>query len=157
MRSVPDAVNEFLEQKRLAVAGVSRTAQQPANAIYRRLRDTGHEVFATNPEAAEVEGDPCYPGLADVPGPIGGVVIATPASAAPAVVRECIDLGIPRVWMHRSFGEGSVSADAVALCRQNGISVIVGGCPMMYCGGVDPFHRCMRWVLQARGRIEARS
>lgn len=155
MPSVPDAVKEFLEQKRLAVAGVSRTANQPANGIYERLRDTGHEVFATNPRADEVEGVPCYASLADVPAALDGVVIATPPAAAPDVVRDCIALRIPRVWMHRSFGEGSVSAEAVELCRENGISVIVGGCPMMFCGKVDPFHKCMRWVLGVRGRIHS--
>lgn len=155
MPSVPDAVNEFLARKRLAVAGVSRSPQQPANAIYRRLRDTGHEVFATNPEADTVEGDPCYPGLAALPAPVDGVVIATPPAAAVEVVRDCAELGIERVWMHRSFGEGSVSDEAVALCRESGISVIVGGCPMMFCGKVDPFHRCMGWFLRVRGRIHA--
>ncbi len=155
MPSIPDAVAEFLAQKRLAVAGVSRTPQQPANAIYRRLRDTGHEVYATNPEADAVEGDPCYPTLGALPVRVDGVVIATPPAAAATVVRECAELGIDRVWMHRSFGDGSVSDEAVALCREKGISVIVGGCPMMYCGKVDPFHRCMGWLLRVRGRIRA--
>jgi predicted CoA-binding protein len=153
--SVPEAITEFLAQKRIAVAGVSRTTQQPANAIYRRLRDTGHQVFATNPEAERVEGDPCYPGLRALPSPVDGVVIATPPSAAVEVVREAAELGIERVWIHRSFGDGSVAEDAVSLCREKGISVIVGGCPMMFCGRVDPFHRCMRWFLRMRGRIEA--
>jgi predicted CoA-binding protein len=153
--SIPDAVTEFLAQKRLAVAGVSRTPQQPANAIYRRLRDTGHEVYATNPEADAVEGDPCYATLSALPVRVDGVVIATPPAAAAAVVRECAELGIGRVWMHRSFGDGSVSEEAVALGREKGISVIVGGCPMMFCGKVDPFHRCMGWFLRVRGRIQA--
>jgi predicted CoA-binding protein len=152
--SIPDAVNEFLAGKRLAVAGVSRSPQQPANAIYRRLRETGHQVYATNPEAESVEGDPCYPGLEALPERVDGVVIATPPAAATDVVRACAELGIERVWMHRSFGGGSVSEEAVALCREKGISVIVGGCPMMFCGKVDPFHRCMGWFLRVRGRIQ---
>ena len=47
-------------QTRIAVAGVSRDSKQPANLIYRRLRATGHEVFAVDPNADEVEGDVCY-------------------------------------------------------------------------------------------------
>lgn len=155
MPSIPDAVTEFLAQKTLAVAGVSRTPQQPANAIYRRLRETGHEVYATNPETDTAEGDVCYPRLSALPEVVDGVVIATPPGVAAEVVRECADLGIRRVWMHRSFGDGSVSEEAVALCREEGISVIVGGCPMMFCGKVDPFHRCMGWFLRVRGRIQA--
>lgn len=154
MPSVPDTIRDFLDQTTIGVAGVSRSTAQPANAIYRRLKETGHRVFATNPSATEVEGDVCYPDLASVPEPMGGVVIATHPDAATGVVRECIGLRVPRVWMHRSFGEGSVSPEAVELCRKHGITVIAGGCPMMYCGRVDPFHRCVRWVLGVRGRIE---
>lgn len=148
------AAREFLAGRRIAVAGVSRDRNQPANLIYRRLRDTGHEVAAINPSTDRVEGDPCYPDLRAVPCRVDGVVIATPPAAAAEVVRACVELGIPRVWMHRSFGEGSVSAEAVALCRSHGIGVIVGGCPMMYCGKVDLGHRCMRWILEKRKRIE---
>lgn len=149
-----NAAREFLAARRIAVAGVSRDRTQAANLIYRRLRDTGHEVVAINPSTDRVEGDPCWPDLRAVPGRVDGVVISTPPAAAAGVVRACVELGIPRVWMHRAFGVGSVSEEAVALCRSHGIAVIAGGCPMMYCGKVDLGHRCMRWVLQLRGRIE---
>ena len=55
-------VEDFLAQKRIAVAGVSRSDKAaPANLIYRKLRDTGHQVFPVNPNAEKVEGDACYP------------------------------------------------------------------------------------------------
>lgn len=155
MPQIPSAIRDFLAVRRIAVAGVSRDPRQPANLIFRRLRDTGHEVVALNPAATEVEGDRCWPDLASVPGQVDAVVVATPPGAAADVVRACVGRGIARVWMHRSFGDGSVSAEAVTLCREHGIRVIVGGCPMMYCGKVDVGHRCMRWILDLRGRIEA--
>ena len=154
MSKVPEAVQEFLAARRIAVAGVSRDPRQPANLIFRRLRETGHEVVAVNPAAAEVEGQRCWPDLASVPGEVEAVVVATPPSASVDVVRACAERGIRRVWMHRSFGEGSVSAEAASLCREHGIQLIAGGCPMMYCGKVDVGHRCMRWILDLRGRIE---
>lgn len=153
MAAVRHSVEEFLSARRLVVAGVSRDARQPANLIFRRLRDAGHEVIPVNPAATEVEGVVCYRDVGDVPGPVDGVVIATPPGAAADVVRACARRGIQRVWMHRSFGQGSVSAEAVALGRELGLQVIEGGCPMMYCGDVDFGHRCMRWILELRGRI----
>jgi hypothetical protein len=60
---------------------------------------------------------------------------------------------VRQVWFHRSFGTGSVSAEAVAVCRAHGIEPIVGGCPLMFCEPVDVGHRCMRWWLQWRGRV----
>ena len=153
MANIPRPVAEFLSGARFVVAGVSRDSAQPANAIYHRLRDSGHEVFPVNPNAEEVEGTRCYPDLASVPGPIDGVVIATHPDASVDVVRQCFELGIARVWFHRSFGEGSVSEEAVAACDRLGVEAIVGGCPLMYCEPVDFGHRCMRWWLGRRGRV----
>ena len=153
MANTPASVAAFLQGRRLAVAGVSRQSTQPANAIFRRLRDTGHEVFPVNPNASEVEGTRCYRDITEVPQPIDGVVIATPPQASADVVRQCGDAHVPRVWFHRSFGAGSVSDDAVGACAALGIVAIVGGCPLMFCDPVDGAHTCMRWWLQRRGRV----
>jgi uncharacterized protein len=137
----------FLAVRRVAVAGVARDGRNPANLIYRRLRQEGYEVFPINPRAAEVEGDPCYGSVLRIPGAVEGVVIATPPAATLGIVEDCVAAGVPRVWFHRSFGAGSVSDEAVELCRREGIAVIPGACPMMFLDPVDVGHRCMRWVL----------
>jgi predicted CoA-binding protein len=147
------AVRDFLACPRIGVAGVSRDHNQTANAIFRKLKETGHTVFATNPRAEQVEGGPCYPNLASIPGGVEAVVIVTPAAAAVQVVQECRDLGIQRVWLHRSLGRGSVSGEAVRLGRDSGLTVIDGACPMMFCAPVDPAHRCLRVVLGWFGRL----
>jgi len=153
MNTLDDAVREFLSSSRIAVAGVSRDPNSAANLIYRKLRSTGHLVVATNPKAQQVEGDPCYPDLGSIPGGVEAVVIATPPQAALQVVRECRELGIRRVWMHRSIGPGSVSDEAVRFGRENGMRVIAGACPMMFCQPVDFGHRCMHSVLGWLGRL----
>jgi len=150
---LPKAVDEFLHGKRIAIAGVSRDPSQAANAVYRKLRDSGYETFPVNPNAAEVEGSTCYPDLSHVPGSIDRVVIATHPKVAVDLVRQCAEREVGRVWFHRSFGEGSVSAAAVEECRARNIECIVGGCPLMYCQPVDLGHRCIRWCLRWRGRV----
>lgn len=153
MAPVPSLVAEFLGRSRLAVVGVSRQAGQPANAIFRRLRDSGHEVVPINPRTVEVEGVTCYPDLASIPGKVEGVMIATHPDVSAGIVRQCGARGIDLVWFHRSFGSGSVSAEAVEACKAADIRCIVGGCPLMYCEPVDVGHRCMRWWLGWRGRV----
>jgi predicted CoA-binding protein len=153
MSNLPEPVARFLSKKHIAVAGVSRDSNQPANLIYHRLRDSGHKVFAINPNAAQVEGAICYPDLRSVPQPIEAVMIATHPKISAKVVRDCAELGIGQVWFHRSFGDGSVSDDAVHLCKERGIDCIIGGCPMMYCDPVDFGHRCMKWLLKMRNRV----
>jgi predicted CoA-binding protein len=153
MKPLKQAAEDFLAVDRIAVAGVSRSSTEAANGIYRKLRAEGYHVVPINPNAEEVEGDPCFPDLAAVPDPVQGVVIATHPAATPDVVRECSQLGIRRVWMHRSFGDGSVSEEGVRLCEEHGIEVIAGACPLMYCRGADMGHKCIRWVLGVTGKL----
>jgi predicted CoA-binding protein len=72
-------VRDFLAQRRIAIAGVSRDqARRPVgNAIYCRLKGAGHEVFAVNPQMSAFDGEPCFPSVGPIPGGVDGVVIAT--------------------------------------------------------------------------------
>ncbi|MGB8021370.1 MAG: CoA-binding protein, partial [Candidatus Nanopelagicales bacterium] len=124
-----------------------------SNIVYARLRERGYEVFAVNPNSPTVEGDSTYPDLHSIPGGVDAVVIGTRPEHAEATVREAIDLGIKNVWMHRSFGGGSVSDTATALGRENGITVIDGGCPLMYGPTSDGGHRMMCRMLTLFGKV----
>ena len=153
MAGLPENVAAFLSGKRFAVTGVSRQPKKFANAIFRRLRDNGFEVVPVNPNAGEVEGAACYPDVAAIPGQLDGVVVATNPDTALEIVRQCAAKGVKHVWFHRSFGDGSVSKEAVNACQAHGIGTIVGGCPLMYCEPVDGGHRCIRWWLRLLGRV----
>jgi predicted CoA-binding protein len=153
MEELRRAAEEFLAQERIAVAGVSRDPKQAANAIYRKLRQAGYQVVPVNPSADVVEGDTCYPSVGALPERPSGVVIATHPDVAIDVARDCVEAGVPRVWMHRSFGTGSVSDEAAVLCREAGVAMLDGGCPMMFLEPVDVAHRCIRWVLNATGKL----
>jgi predicted CoA-binding protein len=154
MPSINDAASEFLTNRRIAVTGVSRKPENHgSNVVYKRLRERGYEVFAVNPNADEVEGDPSYHDLQSIPGGVDAVVIATRPKIAEETMRECAELGIKHVWMHRSFGAGSVSDTATEYGRERGITVIDGGCPCMFDPTADVGHKAMRFVFTLRGHI----
>lgn len=149
-----DAASDFLSSKRIAVTGVSREpASHGSNIVYQRLRERGYEVFAVNPNAEQVEGDPAFDDLASIPGGVEAVVIGTRPETAMETVKECAELGIKRVWMHRGFGGGSVSAAAAEFGRANGLEVIDGGCPLMFDPTADGGHKVMRWMLTLTGNV----
>lgn len=157
MRKVADVAEEFLGAKRIAVTGVSRRPEDHgANVVYRRLRERGYQVFAVNPNADRVEGDVCYADLKSIPDGVEAVVLATRAETTAATMRECVELGIRFAWLHRSFGPGSVSAEAAEYGRQHGVTVIDGGCPLMFPPAADPGHRVMRWVCGVTGSLPRR-
>lgn len=157
MTDIRTAASEFLAARRIAVTGVSRTpGSHGGNVVYRRLRETGYEVFAVNPNAETVEGDPSYAALAAIPGGVQAVVIATRPEHAAATVRQAADLGITRVWMHRSVDGGSVDTAAVAEGRERGLTVIDGGCPLMFGTPSDRAHRVMCRLMTLTGRVPRR-
>jgi predicted CoA-binding protein len=157
MIPVKEAASVFLASKRIAVTGVSRTSKgHGGNTVYRRLRDRGYEVFAVNPNAEQVEGDRCHPDLASIPGGVEAVVIATKPDAAQATMRECADLGIKQVWMHRMAGEGSVCDVATVYGRERNIMVIDGGCPLMFDPTSDVAHKILRFVSTRTGATPKR-
>ena len=157
MQTTPTSkVDDFLAQKRIAIAGLSRDkSHHPVgNLIYHRLKTTGHDVFAVNPNMQSFEGDPCYADVKSIPGGVDAVVIITRPEVTERIVRDCGEADVHRVWMHQSLAKGSsISPEAVEYCRQHDISVIAGACPMMFGPDVDFGHKCMRWIMKLRGEL----
>ena len=154
MTLTKDAATEFLALTRVAVTGVSANPSgHGSNAVYTRMRDRGYEVFPVNPNSPSAEGDKTYPDLRSVPDGVQAVVIGTRPDRAGATMQEAIDLGITHVWMHRAFGSGSVSDPATALGRSSGVTVIDGGCPLMFGPTSDGGHRFMCTLLTMAGKV----
>jgi predicted CoA-binding protein len=150
MQSVNEAAETFLSNKRIAVTGVSRTPKtHGSNSVYKRLRERGYEVFAVNPNTNVVEGDRAYPDLQSIPAGVDAVVIGTAPERAETTIRECVELGIKHVWMHWGSGASSVSPAATAYGREHGITVIDGGCPLMFGPTADFGHKLMRVALRS--------
>ena len=154
MPSINEVATEFLSHKRIAVTGVSRTpASHGGNVVYKRLRDRGYEVFAVNPNAEQVEGDQAYHDLRSIPGGVDVVIVATRPDQDEGTMEQCVQLGISRVWMHRLFGAGSCSPEAAKVGRQAGITVIEGGCPLMFAPTSDGGHRMLKTFGTLFGRV----
>lgn len=154
MQGIKEAAAAFLAHRRIAVTGVSRRPEtHGSNFVYQRLRDRGYDVFAVNPNADRVEGDVCYPDLKSIPNGVEAVVIGTRPDHAEQTMRDCVELGVRHVWMHRAFGFGSVSDVATEYGRAHGVTVIDGGCPLMFGPTSDPGHKAMRFVCTLTGKV----
>jgi predicted CoA-binding protein len=103
-----------------------------------------------NPATDVLNGERCYHTVAEVPEPLDGVLVMVNAKAAKEVVEACVSRGVPRVWLHRGAGPGAVSDEAVTLCRDAGIDVVDGACPLMFAEPVARFHRVHRWFAKRR-------
>ncbi len=144
--------NDFLDQRRIALVGVARDPRDLSRSLFRELRGRGYDVVPVHPVLDVVDGVPCARRLQDVWPPVAGALLMTPPEATDHVVRDCLEAGIGRVWMHRGTGRGAVSVTAVAFCRDHGIAVVEGACPFMFLPGTSFVHRAHGFFARHFGR-----
>lgn len=147
---MPDrsTIADFLAQKHVAVVGVSRHEKDFSRAVYRRLKGGGRTLYpVTASGEGEIEGDRSYASLAEISHPLDGVIVMVSADRSADVVRDAITAQVPRVWLHKGSGPGAVSDEAVQLCRESGMPVIDGACPLMFDEPVKGIHRMHRVLV----------
>lgn len=137
-------VDEFLAEKRVAVVGVSRT-RGFGNIALRELEARGYQIFPVNAEADAVHGRPCFRRLADIPGPPPAVLAVVPPARTEELVAECARRGVKRLWMQ----QGAESEAAIRAAEAAGMTVVPGGCILMYAQprGVHRWHAGWRRLI----------
>jgi uncharacterized protein len=151
-RASLESIEDFLAQKRIAIVGMSREAKSMSEAVFKELSKRGYDVVPVNPNVQEVMGRKCFALVQDIQPPVDGALLMTSPAVTEAVVKDCAECGIKRVWMHRGVGEGSVSEKAIELCREHGIRVIPGECPLMFLPQPDGIHSFHGFVRKVTGR-----
>lgn len=144
-------IEDFLAQKRIAMVGVSRNPVDFSVQLFEEFTRRGYDMVPVNPNASEVQGKACFAHLRDVEPPVDAVLVMTSSAAAEAVVRECAEAGIRRVWLYRGTGAGAVSEAALAFCKEQGIRVVPGECPFMFLPGASGVHRFHGFLRKITG------
>jgi predicted CoA-binding protein len=142
-------IREFVAQKRLALAGASRSGKKFGNVLLRELKGRGYDVVPVHPEAAELEGITCSRSLSALAGRVDGLVVVTPPAHAAKLVAEAAAAGIGRVWLQ----QGARSDEAVEVAREEGVTVVHGHCLLMFLPGIGGFHRFHRGLWRLLGKL----
>ena len=124
---MPGDIKELLSHKIWAVVGVSSNSTKYGNKVYLQLKKAGYTVYAINPGLTSIDGDPCYPSLSALPTKPDAVSIIVPPKITEQVIKECIDLGIDKVWMQ----PGSESKEAIRNGEEHGIAVVHDQCVLI--------------------------
>jgi predicted CoA-binding protein len=146
-----NTIQEFLDDKKVAVVGASPNKDNFGRSLVAELSGKGYSVIPVNPKYEQVEGISCVPTVRDLPGDVTGVILAVPPDMTGEIVDQCIGTPVRRVWMIQGVGRGAYSEDAHAKCRENGIRVVHGFCPMMFYG--SGFHHFHLWLRKNFGKL----
>ena len=151
-----EVIEDFLAQKRLAMVGVSRTTKDFSVLLFEELRKRGYDVVPVNPLASDILGQRCFERVQDIRPPVDTVLLMTSPAITNAVVADCVEAGVRRIWMYRAGGDGAVSPKAVQLCQEKGIQVVPGECPFMFLPG-NGLHALHGFVRKITGSFPKRA
>jgi predicted CoA-binding protein len=116
----------LLESKRIAVVGMSRDPNKPANFVPRYLISRGYVVLPVNPAATEILGLKSHRSLLELESVVDVVDVFRPSDQVLEVAQQAIKIR-PRVfWMQ----EGIYNAEAAKLLQGSGITVVWNRCMM---------------------------
>ncbi|HKF01366.1 MAG TPA: CoA-binding protein [Candidatus Sulfotelmatobacter sp.] len=151
-----EVIEDFLAQKRIAMVGASRDPGDFSILLFKELCRRGYNVVPVNPQASEILGQRCFKRVQDIQPPVDAALLMTSPLTTDAVVADCAEAGIRRIWMYRAAGDGAVSANAVQLCQEKGIQLIPGECPFMFLPG-NGFHALHGFIRKITGSFPKRS
>jgi predicted CoA-binding protein len=144
---MPSDHETFWQFDRYAVVGRSSRRAFP-RLTYGALKSRGKTVYAVDPEAKTIEGDPAYADLASLPDKVDAVVVEVPREDTEAWVDQVVKAGIKDLWLHMNTDTPA----AVALAKEHGIRVRTGTCAVMYVSRGFSFHAIHGFVNKLLGK-----
>lgn len=93
-RASLELIEDFLAQKRIAIAGISRDPASDSARLFQELSRCGYDVVPVNPNTTEMHGRPCFPRVQDIRPSVHAVLIMTSPAVTEAVVNDCAEAGV---------------------------------------------------------------
>ncbi len=116
-------IPEILALEVFAVVGASRDPAKYGHRVYVTLKQSGYRVYAVNPSADTVDGDPAYPMLVNLPETPQCIVSVVPPDVTAQAARDAGRLGVGYMWMQ----PGSESTEAVNTAHAASLRTVYGG------------------------------
>jgi len=126
----------IMNPRSIAVVGASSKKGSVGNDVFRNIINSEFQgvVYPVNPKAKFINSVPCYPTLADIPGPVDLGVIVVPAHFVPQVIEEAAKKGVNGlVVISAGFreigGEGAkLEIQVKELVRKHGMAMVGPNC-----------------------------
>ncbi|MDE0661800.1 MAG: CoA-binding protein [Gammaproteobacteria bacterium] len=120
----PRIVRAALDERRIAIVGLSANELRASHFVGFYLKRHGYEIVPVNPRETSILGHECYPSLTDIPGPVGVVDVFRAPDAVPDIARQALAIGARYLWLQF----GVISQEGIEIAKEGGIDVIVDRC-----------------------------
>ncbi|MBN4004956.1 CoA-binding protein [Nostoc sp. LPT] len=120
-----NALREVLTQaKTIAVVGHSDKRERTSYQIAQFLRQKGYTVYAVNPLIKEIDGQPSYAALQELPEPVDIVNVFRRSEYLPEILDETISINAKTVWTQLGIWHQPSAQKAI----DAGLNVIMDAC-----------------------------
>lgn len=120
----PETIQRALQERRIAVVGMSSNELRASNFVGFYLTRHGYDVVPVNPRETEIYGLKSYPSLDDLPEPVGVVDVFRDPAAVPDIARQAVAMGAKYLWLQF----GVISEEGIEIALSGGMEVIVDRC-----------------------------
>ena len=110
--------NEMLSKKKWAVIGVTEDKNKFGYKIYKKLKDSGYDVYPISIKNKEIYGDKAYTSLLELPVKVEVVDFVVNPKVGVSIVEQCKELGIKNIWLQ----PGTVSEELIQKAENNMIN-----------------------------------
>jgi len=111
----------------IAVVGATDNPMKYGYVIYRDLKRKGYRVFPVNPNRTEVDGDPAYPSLAELPEKPTIVNIVVPPSVTIRILKKALELELDNVWLQ----PGAENPENLRFLQEHDFNYLANACIMV--------------------------
>ena len=138
------------------MVGVSRRENDFSAMLFREFTKRGYDMVPVNPAVHQIMGRICYARVQEIQPPVEGAILMTLPNVTEAVVQDCAQAGVKRVWMYSAGGTGATSPRAIEYCQSRGMKVVAGECPYMFWRDSGFGHQLHGFVLKIVGKYPRR-
>jgi len=142
-------IESFINSKRIAVIGISRSGKKFGNMAGKELISRGYEIFPVHPAAAEIDGMTCYPNLKSLEGKADALLVSIPSAKITQVLEEAAQIGMKNIWLQ----QGSWSNEVQQTAERLGLPVVSKKCILMYAPPVTSIHKFHRTIISIFGGL----
>ncbi len=140
-------IDKFLNEKRIAIVGVSRNPSDYSRAVFRKFLQLGYLAIPVNPNADEIDGIPCFPDVTAIAHPPSAALLLTSAESTWDELQGCSNAGIKLIWSRHHLDER-----AKDFCEAAGMLVVDGYCPFLFFPDSAGVHKLHGLLLKLVGQ-----
>jgi len=109
-----------------AIVGATIKKQKYGYKVLVDLKNKGFKVVPINPKYGEVAGLTCYPDLISLEDRPDVVVLVVPPKVSQAIVKNCEELKLNKIW----FQPGAEDDKVINLAHKLNLEIMTGKCIM---------------------------